>query len=175
MGNSCSGKSPIKSETEMSTKPPEHAIRAWREIRAELAGEIIQHRREIERISQLMSHLDALLRAFAPDSSPEHIPAKIRRSTHQSQYLVYGEMRRRCLEAMRESGSITADIVIERLMREKSLDPGDQRLRSDLLKRALRALDALRRDNRVEKVGWGLGVQWKLKADEIDRAMAEER
>ena len=75
----------------------------------------------------------------------------------------YGEMRHRCLDAMRDGSAITAESVVMRLMRDRSLDPhGDKHLRSDLLKRALRALDALRRCGRVQKIGKGRGVRWLL-------------
>jgi hypothetical protein len=63
---------------------------------------------------------------------------------------------------MRDGTSITAEAIIVELMQEKTLDPSDQRLRSDLIKRTLRALDALRRLGKVEKIGKGRGVRWKI-------------
>jgi hypothetical protein len=77
--------------------------------------------------------------------------------------LKYAEMRHRCLAAMRDGSVITAQAVVMQMMRDRSLDPDrNQRLRSDLLKRALRALDALVRCGRVEKIGKGQGVRWVL-------------
>src|SRR5262249_42798523 len=100
---------------------PESAIRALREARGELAGQAIHHQREIARIRDELGHIDAVLRLFAPDSPPEHILPKYRRPK-QSEYLAYGEMRRRCLEAMRDNGTITAEGVVVQMMRDKSLD-----------------------------------------------------
>jgi hypothetical protein len=140
----------------------EIAINALRDKRAELAGLVIHHQREIERLRGEIVHLDAVLRIFAPDSKPEHILPKYRRP-RRSEYLVPGEIRRRCLDAMRDDAIVVADQIVVEMMRDKGLDAeGDRRLRSDLLKRALRALDALRRLGRVEKIGQGRGVQWRL-------------
>src|SRR4051794_33332868 len=78
-------------------------------------------------------------------------------------HLKYGEMRDRCLNALHDGAVIAAESVVMQLMRDRSLDPDhDQALRSDLLKRGLRALDALRREGRVEKIGKGRGVRWAL-------------
>jgi hypothetical protein len=146
----------------MSESLSEAAIRALREKRGELDGRLIYYQQEIKRIRDELSHLDAVLRMFAPDSPPENILPKHPRPPRSS-LLQYGEIRRRCLEAMRENGVIAADSVVLQLMRDKSLDEGDQRLHSDLLKKTLRSLDALLREHRVEKIGKGRGVQWKIK------------
>ena len=75
----------------------------------------------------------------------------------------YGEMRHRCLDAMRDGEAITAETVVVPMMRERALDPDrNQRVRSDLIKRALRALDTLHREERVQKIGKGRGVRWVL-------------
>jgi hypothetical protein len=48
-------------------------------------------------------------------------------------------------------------------MQDKGLDAErDRRLRSDFVKRVLRALDALRRRGTVEKIGSSRGERWKL-------------
>jgi len=138
----------------------ELAINALRQKRSELAGLVLHHQQEIGHIRGVIGHIDEVLKAFAPDSPPEHILPKYRRPP-RSEYLAHGELRRRCREAMRDGAAITAEAVVTALMREKALDPDDQRLRSDLLKRCLRALDALRRKGIIEKVGKGRGVKWK--------------
>jgi hypothetical protein len=152
----------------MSESLSELAISALRQKRAELAGEVIHYQREIARIRGELVHVDAVLRLFAPDSPPEHILPKYHRPP-RSEYLAHGEIRRRCLEAMRDGAVITAESVVVQMMRDKGLDAeGDQRLRSDLLKRTLRALDALRRLGRVQKIGKSRGVRWKATEREAD-------
>jgi hypothetical protein len=144
---------------------PEIAINALRDKRAELAGLVIHHQREIERLRSNLAHLDAVLHLFAPEIKPDHILPKYHRP-RRSEYLVHGEVRRRCLDAMREQETIAADDIAVAVMRDKGLNAeGDRRLRSDFLKRVLRALDALRRRGTVEKIGMGRGVKWKLTHD----------
>ena len=74
-----------------------------------------------------------------------------------------GEMRHRCLDAMRAGDAITAEDVVVPMMRDKAVSPDrNRRVRSDLIKRALRALDTLHREERVQKIGKGRGVRWVL-------------
>jgi hypothetical protein len=55
---------------------------------------------------------------------------------------------------MRDGGVVSAEQIVVEMMREKSLDPdGDRRLRSDLLKWAYQALDALRRCGKSRRSG----------------------
>src|SRR5215208_5281077 len=139
----------------------EIAINALRDKRAELAGQVIHHQHEIEKLRVALGHLDATLKLFAPDSKPEHILPKYRRP-RRSEYLGHSEIRRRCLDAMRDGAVVAADAIVTTMMCDKKLDAdGDHRLRSDLLKRTLRALDALRRLGRIEKIGAGRGVRWR--------------
>ena len=64
------------------------------------------------------------------------------------------EPHRQCREPMCDGETITAEQIVVDLMRDKRLD-ADQRLRSDLMKRILRSLDALRRIGKVERIGKG--------------------
>jgi hypothetical protein len=150
----------------MAESLSELAISALRQKHAELAGQVIHYQREIARIREALAHIEAVLRPYAPDSPPEHILPKYRRPP-RSEYLAHGEIRRRCLDAMREGAPITAEAVVVEMMCDQGLDAeGDRRLRTDLLKRTLRALDALRRRGSVEKIGRGRGVRWRLPTGE---------
>jgi hypothetical protein len=103
-----------------------------------------------------------VLKLFDPEIRPDKILPKYRRP-ERSEYLGHGEIRRRCREALRDREVITAEEIALATMRDKGLDPDeDRRLRSDFIKRTLRALDALRRNGSVEKIGNGRGVRWKL-------------
>ena len=73
------------------------------------------------------------------------------------------EITRRCYDLLREKGTITADDVTVRAMRDKGLDPeADRNQRTDFTRRILVSLHDLRRAGTVEKVGAGRGVKWKL-------------
>jgi|SRR5579862_315961 len=132
--------------------------------RAALNGAIAQRTDEIERLSTSLNHLDEARRLFeAGDLGNGPAPAWCHRSG--TKYLAYGEMRRRCLDAMRGGAVISAREIVDALMPDKGLDPvNDPDLRSDFIKRALRALATLCDEGRVEKIGHGIGVRWRLVA-----------
>jgi len=140
------------------------AVLAMRAMRAALNGAIAQRTEEIERLSTSRNYLDEVLHMFElNDLKNGPAPAWCRPSG--TNYLAYGEMRRRCLDAMRGGAVITAREIVDALMPDKGLDPvKDKELRSDLIKRALRALATLGAEGRVEKIGHGIGVRWRLVA-----------
>ncbi len=108
---------------------PEIAINALREKRAELAGLIIHHQREIERLRIDLSHLDAVLKLFDPEIRPDKILPKYRRP-ERSEYLGHGEIRRRCREALRDREVITAEEIALATMRDGRLMLSDEMARS---------------------------------------------
>lgn len=124
--------------------------------RAELADDLEGHKRECTWIEEMLDRLDQVLQELG---SADPLTAR----ASGTRYLVYGEMRHRCLDAMRDGAIVTAEAVVMQLMRQKYLDPEQHpALRRDLNKRALRALATLHEDGRVEKIGYGRGVQWRL-------------
>ena len=142
---------------------PLTAINDLYQKRAELADDIEGHKRECTWLEGVLEHIDQLLLQFG---SADPLTARV----SGSRYLTYGEMRHRCLAAMRDGNTITAEVVIVQLMRQKCLDPLQHRqLRCDFIRRALRALATLRDEGRVEKIGYGRGVQWRL----VETASAE--
>ena len=141
-------------------------ISGLRERRAAIAGQIVDTRRQLEQqLSKLQAdlfHVDAVLKLYGVE--PETIPAK-GRVGKLSAYFGRAELSRRCRDALRENGTVKADDIAVRAMRDKGLNPlTDRKLRVDFNRRVLVSLHDLHKANQVEKVGHGRGVVWRLKA-----------
>jgi hypothetical protein len=136
------------------------AIAALKRKRSELAGQIVDLRRQLDKLQADIFHVDMVLRLYGED--PQDIPTKGRMPV-RSAFFARNEITRRCYDLLREKGTITADDVTVRAMREKGLDPeADREQRTDFTRRILVSLHDLRRAGTVEKIGNGRGVKWKL-------------
>jgi hypothetical protein len=143
-----------------------HIISGLREKRSAVAGQIVDLRRELDRLQANLFQIDAVLRIYGEE--PSEIPTKGRMPV-RSAFFGRNEITRRCYDLLREGDEITADDVTVRAMREKGLDPeADRKQRTDLTRRILVSLHDLRRAGTVEKIGYGRGVRWKLAAKEPD-------
>jgi hypothetical protein len=143
--------------------PPEnsYAVHALKELRASMAGRLVDLRREIDKLQADLVHLDAVLRLYGLD--PAEIPTKGRMPV-RSTYFGRNELSRRCRDMLREKGSIRADDVTVQAMRDKGLDPENRKLRADFTRRILVTLHDFTKAGTVEKVGHGRGVRWNLLA-----------
>lgn len=117
--------------------------------RADLLFEISQREREIERLQTELVHVDAVLRMFRPDFKAEKLPVRHRRPT-KSPYFRHGTIS-------------SADVAVQ-AMRDKGLDPEtDPVTRTDFVRRVGLQLNALQRDRKIERIGRGKTLRWKLK------------
>jgi hypothetical protein len=140
------------------------AISGLREKRSSVAREIMETRRHLDRLQADIFHIDAVLRLYG--LAPEEIPTKGRAGI-RSAYFDRNEISRRCRDMLREKGTIRAEDVTVRAMREKSMDPSaDKKLRRDFTRRILVTLHDLRKAGAVMKLGHGRGVFWRL-ADDV--------
>jgi hypothetical protein len=136
-------------------------ISGLRDKRADLARQVVEARRQIDKLQADLFHVDTVLRLYGED--PGDIPLK-GRIGKLSPYFGRAEMSRRCRDALRERPSVKADDIAVQAMKDKGLDPNkDQKLRSDFIRRILVSLHDLRKAGEVEKVGHGRGVVWRLK------------
>ena len=127
--------------------------------RAEVAGRIVDLRRELDQLQADLVHIDAVLKIYG--LLPDELPTK-GRMPKRSAYFARFELSRRCYEMIREKGTIKADDVAVQAMRDKGLDPGtDHRTRVDFTKRILVTLHDLKKAGSIEKVGEGRGVTWR--------------
>jgi hypothetical protein len=135
-------------------------ISGLREKRSAVAGQIIELRRQLDKLQADIFHLDMVLRLYGEE--PQDIPTKGRMPV-RSAFFGRNEITRRCYDLLREKGTIIADDVTVRAMREKGLDPeADRKQRVDFTRRILVSLHDLRKAGTVEKIGQGRGVRWKL-------------
>jgi hypothetical protein len=136
------------------------AIAALKRTRSELAGQIVDLRRQLDKLQADIFHVDMVLRLYSEE--PQDIPTKGRLPV-RSAFFARNEITRRCYDLLREKGTITAADVTVRAMREKGLDSeADRKQRTDFTRRILVSLHDLRRTGTVEKIGNGRGVKWKL-------------
>ena len=125
-----------------------------------MAGQIVELRRQLDKLQADIFHLDMVLRLYGEE--PADIPTKGRVPV-RSAFFGRNEITRRCYDLLRENGEIAADDVTVRAMREKGLDPeADRKQRTDFTRRILVSLHDLRKVGTVDKVGHGRGVRWKL-------------
>ena len=95
-----------------------------------------------------------MLRMFRPHFKAEGLPVRHRRRT-PSPYFKHGELTPRIYDALREHGTIASVDVAIAAMRAKGLDPDrDQPTRTDFVR--------LARKGKVERVGKGRALRWKL-------------
>lgn len=142
--------------------PDEHpnTVNALRNKRAEIAGDIELHSREIDRLRAELVHLDVVLRLFDPGTDPDDIVARKRR--RNPEYFAKGELTKRVFEAMRDDRSTSTDELSAVAMAEKQIPATDRATRRLFNMKFMPALHDLKRRGIVEKIGHGKGVRWKL-------------
>lgn len=135
--------------------------------RAEILFEIGELEKRIERLQTELVHLDAVLRMFRPDFKAESLPVRHRRPT-KSPYFRHGELTKRIYDALRVKGTIASLDVAVAAMHEKGLDPeSDPVTRTDFVRRVTLQLNDLCRKGKVEKVGKGRTMRWRLASDKL--------
>jgi len=137
------------------------AVNALRNKRADIAGQIEMHSREIDRLRSELVHLDATLRLFDPFSVPEDILPR-QRWPRRTDYFAKGELTRLVYEAIRDNGTTCAGELAAAAMKIRDIPETDSQVRRDFVNRFLNTLHDLLRRGTVEKIGSGRGVRWKL-------------
>jgi ISXO2-like transposase domain len=130
--------------------------------RAEILFEIREAEKRIAQLQVELIHLDAMLRMFRPDFKTEGLPVRHRRPT-KSPYFTHGELTQRIFNAFRVNGTVTSFEIAAQAMRDKGLDPeNDKPTRTDFVRRVALALGHMHRKGKVEKIGRGRAMRWKL-------------
>src|SRR5205823_816342 len=86
--------------------------------RRETAFCVTEMERETETVRADLVHIDAVIRPFAPNVSPEDIPPQTRRP-RQLAYFSHGEITRRALDMLRAGGSVTSLDIAKQAMADK--------------------------------------------------------
>jgi hypothetical protein len=81
----------------------------------------------------------------------------------KSPYFRHGELTQRIYDALRQHGTISSAEVAVQAMRDKGLDPDtDPVTRTDFVRRVGLQLNALQRDGKIERIGKGGSLKWKI-------------
>jgi hypothetical protein len=141
-----------------------HVVSALKAKRAELAGEIENRTRDLQRLRAALEHLDATLCLFDPAAEPEAIEPKAWRP--KADWAKRGEMTRICLDTLRRASAplCNRDIALA-LMTARGMDINDDRLVTLIAKRVGCCLRMQRETGRVtSEDGPGQTVAWRLAA-----------
>jgi predicted transcriptional regulator len=141
----------------------EHAnlVKTLLRKRRDIAFHVTEIERQAEAVRADLVHIDAVIRMFAPDIAPDALP-KRERHPRRLDYFAHGEITRRIYDMMRGGGTVAAIAVAKRAIEEKGLSFEDRRVRTEFCRRITMQLNHMRRERKVEKIGMGRGVKWKL-------------
>jgi hypothetical protein len=140
-----------------------HIISALREKRAKVSGCIERLQRQLDHRRADLTHIDGVLRLFAPDRDPDERKPK-RTYARRTRYFARSELSRLVMEAFRDTGGklLSTDEIAGQLTVAKGFDAADSILRAAIRDQALTILRALRKRGTVEQIGLGRGTRWKL-------------
>lgn len=127
--------------------------------RAEMAGLIEYHQKEIERLRQSIYQVDAAIRIFDPAYRIRSIKAKEYR--RYSRIFKKCECYRLCLDTLRRAEDALSTLLItEIIMHKKNLPHEQQSTVNDSVNNSLRFAE---RRGIVQRVGMdGISIRWKL-------------
>ncbi|MDE2584854.1 MAG: hypothetical protein KGN39_05595 [Betaproteobacteria bacterium] len=127
--------------------------------RAEMAGLIEYHQKEIERLRQGLYQVDAAIRLFDPAYRIRSIKTKEYR--RYSRIFKKSECYRLCLDALRHAGdALSTTLIAEIIMHKKGLAQEQQATIMDSVNNSLRFAE---RRGIVQRVGMdGIAIRWKL-------------
>ena len=136
-----------------------------KEKRAELSGIIADLEKQINQHRADLVHVDAVLRLFAPDITPEAFAPKTprRRNERRNEWFPPGELSRMVLDVLRRAPAPLSikDITVQVMLR-RGLDPHDART-AELLRKLVN--NALNRQpaGLVERIADGPAVTWRVR------------
>jgi len=127
--------------------------------RAEMAGLIEHHQKEIERLRQSIYQIDAAIRIFDPGYRIRSIKTKEYR--RYSRIFKKGECYRLCLDTLRRANDVlSTTLITEIIMHKKDLPLEQQSTVTDSVNNSLRFAE---RRGIVRRVGMdGIAIRWML-------------
>lgn len=137
-----------------------HVVSALREKRDELAGLVVKMERELAAHRDALGHVDATLRLFAPELTPETIKPKVIRN--RDGIFQNGELPRRILDTLRRAPApIHIADIARAIMPVKGMKPVDGPALDDMVVRLGKALARLKSTGQVRnEPGWA--GKWAL-------------
>jgi hypothetical protein len=141
-----------------------YAISALSDKRAEIAGKILDLERQLRVHRSELMHIDAAICLLDPDIRPQSIRSKAPMAD-RSGHFAMGEISKRCYDALRTGGElgVSPDEIAVKAMADKGLDPADEAMRRDFMRRFHWALARIQGQDKADKIGHGKGVRWRLR------------
>lgn len=137
-----------------------HVVSALRQKRDELAGMVVKAELELSAHRNALNHVDATLRLFAPELTPDTIRPKIIRN--RDGMFQNGELPRRILDVLRRSPApVHVSDIAKAIMPVKGLDPTDRAATDDMVVRIGKALARLKLKGVVRGAPHGAG-RWMI-------------
>lgn len=129
--------------------------------RAEVAGQIISHQAEINRLQESLSHLDGSIKLFSPEYDLRTIKAK--RTNKRNQYFIKGEAQRMTLDVMREAGKPLNSLEITvQLLARKGIE-ATAAITARIQKNVFAVIHRLEARHIVREIDNGAGVmKWEI-------------
>jgi hypothetical protein len=142
---------------------PKHpAVRFLVQMHADLGGKLLQHRKEGERLSESMQHVEHVIKLFDPAYDVRQISA--RRRQKGNAWFRRGTIIRHALEVLnRSSKPLTAREIAQRMLAERGIaheGVGARAMRS--LTAAVQASLTNHNGKTVRTVGEGMPVRWTI-------------
>lgn len=137
-----------------------HVMSALRSKRSELAGMVKQLEQKLVKHRSDLTHVDATMRLFDPDTRSEDIRPKRQRA--RGAWFRHGECLRLIYDELRDAPQpVTTRVLAERIMRVKAMPTTDERRRELIQKTILGSLNQAKETiARIETDGV---VSWQLR------------
>ena len=150
----------------------QHALHALTTLRSEIAGRIRQNDEANEGLRDELRCLDVVIRIVSDDEvDPEAIRDR-QRFPRKDDLFRHGEKTELITAALREvpeGDAVLTSVIVEYALRKKGFDPQiDRKTRRIYYTKFQVQLRALWVSGRVEKVGQGYGVKWRLPSGAIE-------
>jgi len=137
-----------------------HIVSALRDKRSELSGLIAHLERQIDQHRTDLTHVDAVIRLYAPEIEVETIPAK--RVRDRNSWFRPGECVRLTCDLLRDAPEpLPTSVITTDLIRMKGIPEGDARARDLIQRTVLSTLERTR--TTVERVMVGGTVCWRIR------------
>lgn len=138
-----------------------HVVSGLVAKRADMAGLIEHHKKEMARLTSDLGHLDATIKLFAPEVDLRTMRVKAHRQ--RNQYFKPGECQRLVLEIFRDTPvALSSRQVAEQIVARKKMDSSVAMI-EQMQKNAIAVLRRLEKNETVSPAGKeGQGQTWVL-------------
>jgi hypothetical protein len=142
---------------EIATTQAKHTLL---QLHAELAGKVLDNRKEADRLRQAMEHVEAVIKILDPTHSLRTIAVRRRKP---NTWFKRGTVWRAALDTLRQANApLTVGEIVQRMLDAKRI-VNAPRSAIENLEGAVRAALRNHQDNGVLTAGYGTPLRWLLK------------